>query len=55
MLTRNRRSKTPCMIRITSGAVNKMNSVRSLIEFLPNEAAVGFQLNPGFEPGFFLR
>ena len=32
-----------------------MDLVRSLIEFLPNEAGIGFQLNPGFEPGFFLR
>ena len=25
-----------------------------LIVFLPNEADIGFKLNPGFVPGFFM-
>ena len=42
------------MIRFAYEAVSIMVPMTTLIVFLPNEADIGFQLNPGSAPGFFL-
>ena len=54
MLTTSRRSIAPSMIQVAYGAVPQLEVMISIIDFLPNEVDIGFKLNPGFVPGFFL-
>ena len=49
ILTTSRRSIAPSIIRVAYGAVLELG----IIDSLPNEADIGFKLNPGFVPGFF--
>ena len=53
ILTTSRRSIAPSMIRVVYGAVYRVDTMSPLIVFLPSEADIGFQLNPGSVPGFF--
>ena len=41
------------MIRFAYEAVIMTVTMTTLIVFLPNEADIGFRLNPGFVPGLF--